>query len=137
MDAMYFVRLAVAALIPMILGFIWYNPNVFGKAWMKSVGITDEDAPGGNMAVIFGLSYILALVLGYYLAAMAGYHDGGDDQHFLHGAFHGVKSGAIVAMPVLITNSLFERRGFANIAINMGYWLLSFALMGGLLFAWH
>lgn len=139
MEAMYYVRLAVAALIPMIMGFIWYSPKVFGKPWMASVGMTEEDAQKGNMALIFGISYLLSVVLAYYLATMAGYHARGEaqDLNFLHGAFHGVKSAAIIAMPVLITNSLFEQKGFTNIAINTSYWLLTIALMGGLLFAWH
>ena len=34
----------IAVLIPMILGFVWYHPKVFGKAWMDSIGMTEEKA---------------------------------------------------------------------------------------------
>lgn len=52
----------VAALVPMIVGFIWYNPKVFGNAWMKAAGMTDEKVKGGNMPVIFGVSFVMAFL---------------------------------------------------------------------------
>jgi hypothetical protein len=34
-----------AALIPTIVGFIYYNPEFgFGKAWMSASGVTEEMA---------------------------------------------------------------------------------------------
>ena len=54
-----FLAVLVAALVPMVLGFIWYNPKVMGTAWMKETGLTDEKMKGGNMAVIFGVSFLL------------------------------------------------------------------------------
>ena len=53
--------LFVAALIPLITGAVWYNPKVFGNAWLKTSGLTEEEAQSGNMAVIFGLSYVFGL----------------------------------------------------------------------------
>lgn len=29
----------LAALVPLIMGFIWYNSKVMGKAWIKSTGL--------------------------------------------------------------------------------------------------
>ena len=57
----------VAALIPMVIGFIWYNPKVFGNAWMSAAKVTQEDVEGGNMPVIFGLSYLFSLMLAFVL----------------------------------------------------------------------
>lgn len=56
--------IAIAALVPMIVGFIWYHPAVFGKAWMKAADMTEEKIKTGNMPLIFGLSFILSLILG-------------------------------------------------------------------------
>ena len=58
-----FPILVLAALVPMIIGFIWYNPKVFGNAWMKAAGMTDEQVKGGNMAKIFGLALLFAIML--------------------------------------------------------------------------
>jgi hypothetical protein len=51
------------ALIPMIIGAIWYHPAVLGKAWMAASGVTDEQLKGGNMAIIFGVSILFSIML--------------------------------------------------------------------------
>ncbi len=33
-----------AALIPLLVGMIWYNKNVFGTVWMKAAGVDPEQA---------------------------------------------------------------------------------------------
>ena len=53
----------VAALVPLIIGSIWYNPKVFGTAWLGVSGLTEEEAQSGNMAVIFGLTFVFSLML--------------------------------------------------------------------------
>ena len=47
---MNFVAIIVAALIPMIIGFIWYHPKVFGNTWMQVAGMTEEKVKTGNKA---------------------------------------------------------------------------------------
>ncbi|MFT4968832.1 MAG: hypothetical protein ACI9O4_000565 [Chitinophagales bacterium] len=37
-----FIAVFVAALIPMLLGFIWDHPKVLGTAWMTACGFTEE-----------------------------------------------------------------------------------------------
>lgn len=69
-----FVALLVAALIPMILGFIWYSPMAFANVWMKEAGMTDEKIKSGNMVVIFGLSFLFSLMLAYVMHLIS-YHD--------------------------------------------------------------
>jgi hypothetical protein len=41
--------------------------------------------------------------------------------------------GLFFALPVMGTNALFERKGFKYIAINVGYWTVTLALMGGVI----
>lgn len=159
-----FLAVLVAALIPMILGFIWYNPKVFGTAWMAATGMTPEKAKNSNMAVVFGVSFILALMLAFGLQFMVihqfhvtslFYKQPIDDttsqmgalyktimdqfgtsfRTFKHGALHGTIGGFMVAVPVLATNAMFEGKGFKYIAINCGYWIVCLGLMGGILSA--
>lgn len=61
----------LAALVPMIVGFIWYHKSVFGTAWMNAAGMTDEKVKGGNMPVIFGLSFVMAFLLSLAYKALA------------------------------------------------------------------
>jgi hypothetical protein len=62
--------LPLAALIPMVIGMVWYNPKVFGTAWMKASGMTEEKAKGSNMILIFGLSLFFSLLLSMSLMPM-------------------------------------------------------------------
>ncbi|HQU61141.1 MAG TPA: DUF1761 domain-containing protein, partial [Saprospiraceae bacterium] len=54
---------------------------------------------------------------------------------FKHGAFHGTLNGIFFALPVLGINALFERKGWKYILLNGGYWIISLALMGGVVCA--
>ena len=80
---MNWLALVVGALVPMVLGFIWYNKALFGNAWMKSIGKTAEDLKGGNMVMIFGVSFLLAGVLAYTMVEYMGYHQP-EDQNLVH-----------------------------------------------------
>lgn len=154
------VAILVAAVSALFVGFIWYNPKVFGNAWMKAAGMTDEDVKGGNMAKIFGLALVFAFLLSTALpgivihqmgvfslvggdpslalpsfeAIMADY--GGAFRTFKHGALHGVLTGVFIALPILGTNALFERKRAKYIFINAGYWIVTLGIMGGIICAW-
>ena len=48
---------SLAALAPMVIGFLWYGPH-FGKCWMAQSGMTPEKVRSANMVKILGLSYL-------------------------------------------------------------------------------
>ncbi len=159
-----FLGIIIATLIPMLLGFVWYNPKVFGTAWMAASGMTPEKAKNSNMAVVFGVSFVLAFFLAFGMQFIAihqlhvtslffkqpiddvstpmgalykGVMDalGTSYRTFKHGALHGTIGGFMIATPVLATNAMFEGKGFKYIAINCGYWIVCFGLMGGIVSA--
>lgn len=57
----------VSALVPTITGMIWYNPKVFGNAWMKLNGFTEEQMKGGSMAKMIILSIIFSLLITMFI----------------------------------------------------------------------
>lgn len=158
-----FLIVLLAALVPMVMGFIWYNPKVFGTAWMKAAGVTEENKKGANMALIFGLSFLFSFFLAFAIQFMVihqwsimsvlanepGLSDptsevgmmvkdfmekyGTNFRTFKHGAFHGVINGITIVLPILGTNAMFEGKGFKYIALNVGYWTICLALMGGII----
>ncbi|MBC7695393.1 MAG: DUF1761 domain-containing protein [Burkholderiales bacterium] len=65
-----FLAVFVAALVPMVMGFIWYNPKVLGNAWMKAAGITEDKMKGANMPVNFIVSFVLSFFLAFFLQSM-------------------------------------------------------------------
>lgn len=129
----------VAAIIPLIVGFFWYGNMGFGKAWMSTVGMTEEKAASGNMALTFGLAIVLAFVLTLVMMPFVNHGASADgvreasSNTFGHGAFHGALMGILVALPLIANKALFEQLSFKYVAINVGYWIVSLALMGGVL----
>ena len=61
------IALLLAALSTLVVGFVWYNPKVFGNIWMKESGMTEEKMKGSNMIMIFGLSIIYAFFISFIL----------------------------------------------------------------------
>ena len=60
-----FLAILAAAVSALVVGFIWYSPKVFGNAWMKAADMTEEQVKGGNMAKIFGLALLFAILLAF------------------------------------------------------------------------
>jgi len=58
----------LAALVPLIVGFIWYTPKLFGNLWMREARVTEDMIKGGNMPLIFILSYVFAFMLTMIMA---------------------------------------------------------------------
>ncbi len=67
MEENHYYIIFIAALVPLLIGFIWYNPKVFGNAWMQTSGMTEEKMKGSNMALIFGLTYLLSIFIAFFL----------------------------------------------------------------------
>ena len=138
MENINWFSMIIATLIPVIVGFIYYHPKVFGAAWMNSLGLSEEDLKKGHMAVTLGVSLVLSFFLAFFLVDFNnGPGQEGDFDNFGHGVWHGVFMGIIMAMPVLVINGLFEMKNFKNLAINVIYWLITLGLMGGVLDAMH
>jgi hypothetical protein len=157
-----FIITAIAAIVPLFMGFLWYNPNLFGKAWMKECGFTTESIGKPN-PIIFLYAYLLSFLLAFILNTIAihqfGFFSvlmsdpslmepgselnnyamdfmskyGTNFRTFGHGALHGAMVGLLIALPIMGTNALFEKKSFKYVMINAGYWVVSIALMGGII----
>jgi hypothetical protein len=154
----------LAALIPLVMGFIWYGP-IFGNAWMKEMNFTKESLEGQNMAKVFVLSYIFSLLVAFFLQFIV-IHQGGvfstllesgstelegdilvyfedfmakygsNYRTFKHGVLHGVLSGVFFVLPILSIIAMFEKKSAKYVAINTGYWIVTLAIMGGIICQW-
>jgi Protein of unknown function (DUF1761) len=128
------LAIVLGALIPMLLGFIYYHPKVFGKVWMESTGLSEEALKKGNMAMIFGVSLVMSLLMSMFLLVnVDGPGQENEFDSFKHGAFHGFLISLMVAMPVMVITGLFERKSFKNLSINILYWIIALSLMGGVI----
>ncbi|WP_339837933.1 DUF1761 domain-containing protein [uncultured Flavobacterium sp.] len=155
-----FLAVLVAALSSFVVGFIWYNPKVFGTIWMNEIGMTDEKAKKSNMLKIFGFTFIFAFMLAFmmqvltihqfgalgmiggdttkalpsYQAFMTDYMDA--FRTFKHGAFHGFFAGLFLALPIAATNALFEQKSWKYTLVTAGYWIIVMTLMGAIVCGW-
>ncbi len=133
MENVNWLSLVLAALVPMFTGFIYYHKAVFGKAWMASIGMTEEKAKQSNMAVVFGVSLLMSFLIALFMTINTnGPGQEGEYDTFKHGAAHGMIVSFFFVIPIFITNGLFEQRSWKNMLINAGYWLITLAIMGGI-----
>jgi Protein of unknown function (DUF1761) len=154
----------VAALIPMIVGFIWYNPKVLGGIWMKENGFTQEFLQANfNPIKVFGLSFLLACMLAFMMQVIVIHQaafgslladpkrmspevfaaieavknsTAGLYRSFGHGFFHGILFSVFIVLPIIATNAMFERKSGKLIFIHWGYWAVTLAIMGGIICQW-
>ena len=156
-----FLAILVAALVPLIMGFIWYHPKVFGKTWMKECGLTEEKMKGANMGMIFIFSIILSALISLFLQ-MVTIHQfgalgmiGGDEKlakpsftafmkdygnafrSFGHGALHSFMTGIFFVFPLIAITSMFERKSWKYVLINSAYWTVTITIMGGIICGWY
>ncbi len=165
MDNLHWYILLITGLIPLIIGFVWYHPKVFGTAWMTASGVTPDSGKGANMALTFGLTYVFSVLLSSALMSIVihqfgfmsmmmdvpGVTDstteigktfkslmdtyGHNFRTFKHGALHGTIAGIFIGLPIIGVNALYEQKKGKYIFINAGFWTLSMALMGGVICA--
>lgn len=155
------LALIAAAASTLVVGFVWYNPKVFGTAWMQAAEMTEDKMKGANMALIFGLSFLFAVFLSFemqfltihqtgalgmvgadienalpsYAAFMSDYGDA--FRTFKHGALHGLMAGLFFAFPIIATNALFERKSWKYIFINSGFWIVCLIIIGAIVCGWR
>ncbi len=161
-----FLAVIVAALVCMPVGFIWYNPKVFGNAWMREIGVSDPEKmkEGVNMFKIFGLTLLFSFILAMGMMSVSVHQTGLNSllqgqpvtktstvqllldgkpidwlnsfRTFKHGALHGFLGSIFYALPLIGTQAVYERRSFKYIFIHVGYWAITMILMGGILSVW-
>ncbi len=163
MEYFNFLIIPIAAIVPLIIGSIWYSPAVFGKVWMRVSGMTEEQTQSGGMIKIFTLTYLFGLFAAYLLAfstvhqlsiVQLFFHDpamadpasefsrftadymerfGTRHRTFGHGVIHGLENGFLLSLAMIGIPALFERRSWKYIFIHVGFWTVSFAIMAGIL----
>lgn len=154
-----FIALIVAAVVTLVTGFIWYHPKVFGTIWMKENNLTQEELRTGNMLKIFGFTYLFSLMITMTLMSLTIHQSGAIGmiggppmvesakpsftafmadygtafRTFKHGSLHGFMAGLFFALPIIGINGLFERKSWKYIFVHAGFWMLTLALMGGII----
>lgn len=134
------IAIAVATIISIALGMLWYGP-LFGKSWMSLIGMTKEKADhikqqgmGTTYVLMIGTSFLMALVLSYVISFYGSYNV------LQPSALTGVVAALWVwlgfIVPVTMSPVLWEKRPWKLWFINASYYLVSLVIMGAVLAAW-
>jgi hypothetical protein len=115
----------IAALVGMAIGAFWYSPLVFGRVWIRLAGISEPK--GAMRGYIVG--FLLIIVMSYAIAVSV---DVAGAQTILSGALVGVFVWFGFVATVALGQVIWEGKPFTLYLINAGHYLISFAVMGGI-----
>lgn len=127
-----YTAVLIAAVVNMIVGFIWYGP-LFGKAYSKMMGFTKEEmekAIKEGMAKSYGLAFVAALVMAYVFA------------HFLSvGNAMSATEGVVIGFwlwlgfiaTTIISDLLWGKKTLNLYLLQIGYYLVVLVINGAIL----
>ncbi len=154
--------LPLTALIPLIVGHFWYG-QFFKKQWLNYAEISEERAQSIKLIKVLALSYVFSLLISYVVIVysvhqvaiyqiflfdpatqdvtssisrsisdfIANY--GTRHRTFGHGVIHGMELGLFISLPLIGMHTLFENKSFKYALIHIGFWIVSCALIGGVM----
>ncbi len=117
------VGLSVLAVF--LIGGPWYGP-IFGKAWMKASGLSEE-MKGGHKGAVFGgaavAGFIAAIALNFLI---------GPEASLMRAVTVGLAAGIGLVTMSFVINYLFAARSMALLAIDGAYNIVLFGVMGAI-----
>jgi hypothetical protein len=131
---MFFVNInlvvvVVAAIISMIIGFIWYSPWVFGKAWMKAIGVVpgpEADAKKKGMWKTFLLSFLLTIVTSFIIAVVV---NSVFTMDIVAALITGLTLSIGFVVSIRLNDKLFSPTSWSVFLISTGYYTVSVVVM--------
>ena len=114
----------VAAIATFILGGVWYGP-LFGRIWHAAEGRPAPPYEGKHPAFVYSLSFVLMLIAAAVLAIALG-----SEPNVPRSVGVGLVVGAGWVATSFGVNYLFAGRRLALFAIDAGYNIVLFAVMG-------
>lgn len=138
MHSLNWLAILASAIASMVLGFLWYSPLLFAKAWTREMGYDPNDkAKMDEMKKSAGPAYagsLAASLLSAFTLALILHGMRADSLHFgLMASFH-IWLGFVAT--VQFTGALFAKQSMKLFAINTGYQLVCYLVMGAILVTW-
>jgi Protein of unknown function (DUF1761) len=139
MHSLNWLAILVAGLSTMVVGFLWYSPLLFAKPWMREMGYDPNDkARMGEMkkraGAAYGGSFVASLLSAFTLALIL-HGLRAEDLHT--GVMLGFHVWLGFVATVQFTGALFAKQSMKLFAINTGYQLVCYLVMGVILTLWR
>ena len=148
---------ALIALVPLIIGFIWYRPTMPWIKWASANKPLNVKRPSIlGLFVLYGLSAALVFVYMNLIIHQIGFYElfftdimrgnqeskqiaeeflavyGQKHRHLGHGLFHGLIDAFALALPFIAFYSLVENIDWKRTIVHLGFWVICSTLIGGL-----
>ena len=128
----------VAALIPMIIGSVWYGP-LFGEKWMALEGKTEDELRATfNPMKSYGVTFIFAIVMAFVLTHVL---NAWEDAYSVTGLMAGIQGGFWMWLGFVVSigwqQVAFSGQKTPLWTLNMLYNLVTLMAMGALLGVWR
>lgn len=132
-----YLAVPVASIAAFLLGGLWYSPVLFGKAWVKAHGYTDEKVAemqkgaGRAYAMAFVGNLLMTFVLSVLIRSLG-----------VNGVLGGVHLALLCwfgfSVPISLSTWAFsDNKPFVLWMIDASYQLVYMAIMGAILGAWQ
>jgi accessory gene regulator protein AgrB len=134
---MNYTAIMVSAIVGYVLGMLWYSPALFGKQWMKLVGLTEKDmekAKKKGMAKQMIIALVAVIVMSYVLSLFVQFSGA---VSFAGGIITGFWIWLGFLATTMLNPQLWQGKPWALYVLNTGHYLVALALMGGILAAWN
>ncbi|MDO8514193.1 MAG: DUF1761 domain-containing protein [bacterium] len=128
-----FWPILAAGVASVLIGWVWYHPRVFGRAWMRAANLSPEVVESGKkkMPLLAFVGLLASMLVAWIMNSLG--------QKI--GIFDWVGAVFDLALwlwlgfvaPVLLGSVLWERKPLKYYGINAGYWLVSFIVMAVIL----
>lgn len=118
----------LAAVLNLVIGFIWYSKLLFGSTWAKLSQLSAKELKGNGKTLI--MAFVASFVTAYFLAFFVAFLG---ITTVTDGMFVGFLVWLGFVATTQVSSVIWEKKPFALFLINTGYKLLSFLVMGGLL----
>lgn len=114
-----------------VVGAVWYTV-LFGKAWQRAVGLSDEQLKSGaNMPLIFGLCFLLELIVVTMLGHLFARTQPGDRAKMMMA----IGFGLAVMSPAIGITYLYMRKPLKLFLIDAGHFIAGMAAVGAVFVA--
>jgi hypothetical protein len=131
-DPPSWAKVIVGTVVYFGLGAVWYNPHVFGKAWMKESGVDfNDESAKARMPLTFGLTFVMSFVAMLVLVRLV--PPGLEIAKALQAA---LILGIAFILPVSGMNALYEGKSARFFAINYGYHQVAIVLAAVIFAVW-
>lgn len=122
-----------AVIFNILLGIIWYSPNILGGLWLRSYKFSRSVLTKPNIDQFIRtiiVSIVMSFVVWIFIATLN-----------VHDTLHAIKTGILLWLGFIATTEysavIWEKKPISGYLIDAGYWLVSLIVVCPIIAHWH